>query len=84
MKIKLGRIKMSETRIQKMVNNCGDCPYCTYRSVGMNVCGAAGNMRIFDKDKIASFCPLPLYPSQQLADLEELVSALRKHVSQLS
>lgn len=62
-------------RMAKNVTSCKGCPYEHYYSGGAYECTMVKQI-IPERDKIASFCPLPIYPAQVMADME---GSLRLH-----
>lgn len=65
-------------KVQKTVRSCAECPHRQYASSTMYQCVAVDEI-IYDKDIIPVFCPLPDYPSRQLAELEQSVRAYQAH-----
>lgn len=60
---------MSDIRILDLITSCRKCP--NRRS---EECIPAGEQRIVDLDRIASFCPLRIYPARQMAGMEKTIS----------
>jgi hypothetical protein len=67
---------MSAPRILDLIKNCGESPNRVYYSGGVYNCSLVGES--VGKDGIPSFCPLSTFPSQEIANLERTVQALRK------
>ncbi|HVY72611.1 MAG TPA: hypothetical protein VG984_00965 [Candidatus Paceibacterota bacterium] len=67
---------MSDIRMLGLVTSCGKCP--NRRS---DTCIPAGEQRIVDLDKIASFCPLSVYPARQMAGMEKTIDYVQKPLS---
>lgn len=64
------------TRILALVNSCGGCEHRRYGSGGTYTCDLV-NQPIRDKNRIADFCTLPIYPSEKIASLEATIEMLR-------
>lgn len=56
-------------RMAKNVNCCKECPNYSYYSVGTHQCNLV-NEEVTNEYKVATFCPLPIYPSGEIASLE--------------
>lgn len=56
-------------RFVGLISSCGNCPNYGYYSGSQNECKLV-NQIVDDKGRIASFCPLPHYPSEEIANLE--------------
>lgn len=59
-----------------LIKSCGECPHYGYESGGQHGCKEVDQI-VYDKTKIASFCPLPTYPDQIIADLDRTVRVTR-------
>lgn len=68
---------MTALKVQKLVSSCGECPHYNYYSGRAYRC-AMVDQTVFDKEKVAPFCPLADYPSGIIADMEVTILALRK------
>lgn len=54
------------------VTSCKDCPNRID-----DQCSKAGGQKIVDKNTVASFCPLPKFPAQEMADVERTINNYR-------
>jgi|GEM_PF-3289246 len=68
---------MPVPRIVKLVHRCKDCPNYRYNSGGSYICDLTGEILSPGMEFIPAFCPLPLYPSGVIADLEHTNKMLR-------
>lgn len=68
---------MPAPKIVDLVSSCGKCPNYQYYSGGVHKCKPADEI-VLDKDEIAPFCPLPNYPSHQIASMQRTILDLRE------
>lgn len=64
-------------KMLKLIASCGECPNYGYYSGGTHECRVVNEV-VPDKTVIASFCPLPDFPSRQLAAQESTIRLLRE------
>jgi hypothetical protein len=64
-------------RIIATTDSCGTCPNYMYYSGGVYRCGLVDE-NVLDKSKVAPYCPLPLYPAKQIAEMETTILGLRE------
>ncbi len=65
------------SRILGLINSCGGCDHRKYNSGNVYNCDLV-DLPIRNKERIASFCPLPKYPDWEIASLEAVIDLLRK------
>jgi hypothetical protein len=64
-------------KILALISSCGECPKYQYYSGGQHVCSLV-DQPVLDKQKVAKFCPLPDFPSETIASMEQTFERLRK------
>ncbi len=64
-------------KILALITSCQGCTHHRYGSGGGHDCDLVGE-QIIDASRIASFCPLTDFPSNQIARLERTVQSLRQ------
>jgi hypothetical protein len=64
-------------KVLPLVSSCKECPKYSYYSGGQSVC-LLTNEFVTDASKVASFCPLPDYPSRTIASLDAHIAGLEK------
>lgn len=67
-------------RILALVNSCGECGNRQYYSGGVYNCKLVDE-QIRDDKRVAPFCPLAHYPSDEISSLEATVQGLQKEKS---
>ncbi len=63
---------MTAPRVLQLINSCSECPKNRRASGGGRECEMVAQY-IHDQHTVASFCPLPIYPSGTIAGLERTV-----------
>ncbi|MEZ0208599.1 MAG: hypothetical protein ACAH17_00275 [Candidatus Paceibacterota bacterium] len=64
-------------RIFALIGTCKGCPNRKYDSSNVYRCKLVGEI-IRNENEVAAFCPLPHYPSSEIASLEATLQSLQK------